>query len=245
MNVKITVSYDGTTYCGWQTQPNGVTIQQTIEDALFTAFGQKIKIVGSGRTDAGVHARGQVASFYLDNSIPPEKIYKAVNCFLPNDIRVLDSRAVKEDFNALKSAKKKTYSYSFYLSKSELPLIDRYAVKLDRLPDLNLMKKCADLMVGERDFKCFNASGGGAKSTVRTVYKIEIKQVENRITVLVTGNGFLYNMVRTMVGTILAVGQGEKDLSTVEEMLEKGNRNLCGKTLPAKGLCLEKVEYNE
>ena len=124
-----------------------------------------------------------------------------------------------------------------------MPLIDRYAVKLDRLPNISLMKDCAELFVGERDFKCFNASGGGAKTTVRTVYDIEIKEQENRITVFVTGNGFLYNMVRTMVGTMLAVGEGQKDLSAVKKMLDTGDRTLCGKTLPAKGLCLEKVVY--
>ena len=243
MNIKITVSYDGTAYCGWQTQPNGVTVQETIENAIFKAVGQQIKITGSGRTDAGVHANGQVASFALNSSIPPEKIYKAINAYLPNDIRVLDSQAVDEEFNALKNAKKKTYSYSFYISPTELPLKERFKVNLDRMPDLELMRECADLFVGEHDFKCFNASGGGAKTTVRTVYSVDIKLLGNDLTVLVTGNGFLYNMVRTMTGTILAVGNKEKDLSTIKNMLETGDRSLCGRTLPAKGLCLEKVIY--
>ncbi len=243
MNIKITVSYDGTSYCGWQTQPNGVTVQETIENAIFKAVGQKIKITGSGRTDAGVHANGQVATFSLDSSIPPEKIFKALNAYLPNDIRILDSQAVEEDFNALKNAKRKTYSYSFYVSETELPLKERFAVNLDRFPDIALMRECADLFVGEHDFKCFNASGGGAKTTVRTVYSVDIKVAQNDIVVLVTGNGFLYNMVRTMVGTILAVGNKEKELSTVKTMLETGDRTLCGRTLPAKGLCLEKVIY--
>ena len=244
MNIKTTVSYDGTSYCGWQTQPNGVTVQETIENAIFSAFGQKVKIIGSGRTDSGVHASGQVATFSLNSSIPPEKVFKAVNAHLPNDIRLLDSQAVEEDFSALKSAKKKTYSYSFYISQTELPLKGRYAVNLERLPDISLMRECACLFVGEHDFKCFNASGGGAKTTVRTVYSVDIKNTEDSLVVLVTGNGFLYNMVRTMVGTILAVGQGEKDLAQVKTMLKTGDRNLCGRTLPAKGLCLEKVIYD-
>ena len=243
MNIKITASYDGTTYCGWQIHPNGITVQETLENAIFKAFNQTVKITGSGRTDSGVHARGQVASFSLDSSIPPEKICKAVNAYLPNDIRVLDSQAVDQDFNALRSAKKKTYSYSFYIAPVEQPLKERYALNLDRLPDIALMKKCADLFVGEHDFKCFNASGGSAKTTVRTVYSIEIELAGGDLVIFVTGNGFLYNMVRTMAGTILAVGNKEKDLETVKTMLKTGDRNLCGRTLPAKGLCLEKVFY--
>ncbi|MBQ7236940.1 MAG: tRNA pseudouridine(38-40) synthase TruA [Clostridia bacterium] len=243
MKVKLTVSYDGTDYCGWQVQPNGVTVQQKIEEAVFSATGESVRVTGSGRTDAGVHAEGQVAHFDTNCTIPPEKICKALNVYLPQDIRVLKSERADDNFHACTNAKKKTYRYSFYLSDVELPLCDRYAVMLDRSPDINLMKKAAKLFVGEHDFKAFCSSGSGAKTTVRTIYDIDVISDGKKLIVDVTGNGFLYNMVRIMVGTLLDVGNEKISQKAIEEMLSTGNRTLGGKTLPAKGLCLLKVEY--
>lgn len=244
MKIKITVSYDGTAYCGWQVQPNGVTIQQKLEEAVFSLTGERVRVTGSGRTDAGVHAKGQVAHFSVEKAtVPPQKYYLALNVYLPSDIRVLSSEQADENFNACTSAKRKTYTYSLYVSEVEKPLKDRYALRLDKMPDIEKMLRLAKVFVGEHDFKCFNASGGGAKNTVRTIYDIKIKERDGDILVLVTGNGFLYNMVRILTGTLLKGGYGEIDEKGCQEMLLSGKRALGGKTLQAKGLCLEKVEY--
>ena len=244
MKVKLTVSYDGTDYCGWQVQPNGVTVQEVLENALETVVGQRLKITGSGRTDAGVHAKGQVAHFETPfDNIPAEKFYKALNVHLPPDIKVLDSQLASDDFNARRSAKSKTYSYFCYLSNVEQPLKERFAVKLDRQPDIQKMQEVAKILVGEHDFKCMCSSGGGVKTTVRTIYSIDIEQKEDDITFSISGNGFLYNMVRIMVGILLDVGYGKLTKEYVEKMLSTGERKFSIKTLLPKGLCLMKVEY--
>ena len=246
MKIMLTVSYDGSNYCGWQCQKNGISVQQVIEESLEKITGKQTKVVGSGRTDAGVHAKGQVASFESNSSVPPEKFSKALNSLLPSDIRVIKSEKASDDFDARKSAKRKTYAYTFYLGETENPLVDRYALFLDKTPDLSLMQECLSMFVGEKDFACFNASKSSAKTTVRTIYSATVseeKENTKKIVIRVTGNGFLYNMVRTLSGTALQYSYGKMDREKVEEMLSTGNRKLCGKTLPAKGLCLESVEY--
>ncbi len=246
MKIMLTLSYDGTAYCGWQTQKNGLSIQQILEETLEKITGEKIKITGSGRTDAGVHAKGQTASFETNRTIPPEKYFKALNSLLPIDIRVTKSQKASDHFDARKSAKRKTYAYTFYLGETENPLVDRYALFLEKTPDISLMQECLNLIIGEKDFKCFKASGSGAKTTVRTIYSASVTEEKGNPTKLilrVTGNGFLYNMVRTLAGTVLDYAYKKKDKNDIEEMLKTGNRKLCGKTLPAKGLCLESVEY--
>ena len=243
MRVRLTITYDGTNYSGWQVQNNAVTIQQKLQEAVTAVTGERVKVTGSGRTDAGVHALGQVAHFDTESGVPICKFTQALNAHLPSDIRVISSQEESENFNACTSAKRKTYSYSLYVSEVELPLFERYKVRVHALPDLALMERVAKIFVGEHDFKCFNASGGGAKTTVRTVYDIKIKKEGQLLTFLVTGNGFLYNMVRTLVGTLLDVGYKKADEEKIKTMLSTGDRALCGKTLPAKGLTLLKVEY--
>ena len=243
MRVKILVSYDGANYCGWQVQPNAITVQQVLEDALFEVTGKRSRITGSGRTDAGVHALGQVAHFDTDANIPAEKFFLAMNIHLPDDIKVLKSERAEDDFHATKDAKKKTYRYSTYVSQIILPLKDRYSVQIEHKIDLEKMQECAKILVGTHDFKCMSASGGGAKTTVRTIYSIDIVQKDKDIDFYICGNGFLYNMVRIMVGTLIKVGSGRLEISDVKEMLSSGKRSLGGKTLSAKGLTLMKVEY--
>ena len=244
MKVKLVITYDGTNYCGWQVQPDKITVQQVVEDALEKVVGQKLKVIGSGRTDAGVHAQGQVAHFETPfENIPAENFYKALNIQLPPDIKVLSSERVDDDFNARRSAKSKTYSYFCYVSNVEQPLKERFAVKLDRQPDIQKMQEVAKILVGEHDFKCMCSSGSGAKTTVRTVYSINIEQQEKDITFSISGNGFLYNMVRIMVGILLDVGYGKLTKEYVEKMLSTGERKFSIKTLLPKGLCLMKVEY--
>ncbi len=243
MRIKLVISYDGSNYHGWQRQKNGVSIQEELEKAIESVVGEKTEATASGRTDAGVHAEGQVVHFDTNSTVPPEKFYKALNPFLPNDIKVLSSGLVEDNFNARKSAKKKTYKYSFYFSEVDLPLKERYAVRLEEKPNFKLIKECAKLFVGEHDFKAFSSAGSSVKTTVRTIYSVEIERELNGFAVLVTGNGFLYNMVRIMVGAILDVGYGKKSLQDIEQAFTNGKRETLGKTLPAKGLTLQKVEY--
>ena len=244
MTIKLTVTYDGTNYCGWQIQPNKPTVQETIENALFSLTGEKLKVIGSGRTDAGVHAEGQVAHFKREKeNIPPEKYAIALNIILPDDVKIVKSERAEEDFSARRSAKKKTYVYRTYVSEALLPLKDRYALQLEKQPDVSAMRECARLIEGEHDFKAFCSSGTAVKTTTRTVYSIDIIESGNDITFSVTGSGFLYNMVRIIVGTLLAVGRGKIGKTEVKEMLNTGKRSLGGKTIPAKGLTLLRVEY--
>lgn len=244
MRIKLIVSYDGTDYCGWQIQPNKNTIQGLLEKAIKKVTGEKnITVTGSGRTDAGVHAWGQVAHFDTQSSVPPEKFYKAINTFLPENVRVRESSLVDDSFDARKSAKKKTYRYTVYTGGVIEPLKDRYATFIEKLPNVENMQCVAKLFLGEHDFKSFCASGSSVKTTVRTIYAIDVVKEKDQIEFYVTGNGFLYNMVRTLIGTLIAAGNGEKDRAQIEKLLETGDRKLCGKTLSAKGLCLMKVDY--
>ncbi len=243
MRITLTVSYDGTAYCGWQIQPNGVTVQEVLQNAIFSLTGERVSVTGSGRTDAGVHAKGQVAHFDTESSIPPERFYLALNPLLPKDIKVIKSAIAPGGFDARKSAKRKTYCYTLYKSDVELPLIDGYAMRIDNGVNLDKMKEVAKLIEGEHDFKAFSRAGGSAKTTVRTVYKIDIADDGEKINIFVCGNGFLYNMVRIIAGTLLVAGEGKLDGNSVKAMLETGRRVEGVKTCPAKGLCLVSVEY--
>ena len=244
MRIKLVINYDGTAFNGWQKQPNGVTVQQTVEDAVFALTGKTVSVTGSGRTDAGVHAKGQVAHFDIEDcTIPPENFAKALNTKLPADVKIVKSELAKDNFNACRSAKKKTYGYTFYISETQLPLKERYAERLDYAPDFYLMEKGCAAFVGEHDFKAFCASGSSALTTVRTLYSVKIERQTDGFTVKVCGNGFLYNMVRIIVGVLLDVGYGKKTVEDIEKAFKDGKREKLGKTLSAKALCLESVEY--
>ena len=244
MKIKLVISYDGTNYFGWQVQPEKTTVQQQLEDAVFAVTGERTRVTGSGRTDAGVHASGQVAHFKTQTkTVAPENFYRALNAHLPFDIRVIESEQVSDDFEACRSAKKKTYSYSAYLSRVEKPLKERYAVRFDHRLDVEKMQKACELFLGEHDFKGFCASRSGAKTTIRTIYSFEIEKNGEDIKFIVTGNGFLYNMVRIMFGTILKAGAGQIQPSDIEDILKGKNRALAGKTMPPKALVMKKVEY--
>ena len=243
MRVMLIVSYDGSNYCGLQKQKNGVSIQQVLESAIEKATGKVASVTASGRTDAGVHAEGQVFHFDTESSIPDDRFYKAINAFLPNEIKVLASKEVEKDFNARKSAKKKTYAYSFYYSEFELPLLDRYSVRIDSAPNFDKMEQASKLFIGEHDFKAFSATGSSVKSTVRKIYSIDIKKEEKGFKIFITGGGFLYNMVRIISGVLLDVGYGKKSEDDILNAFSTGRRELLGKTLPAKGLTLIEVEY--
>lgn len=249
MRFVLVVSYDGTKYAGWQRQKNAASVQEILETAIETALGKQVKITGSGRTDAGVHAIGQTCHFDGDFTVPPEKLPDCINRFLPNDIRVLKGFSVKDTFDCNRSAKRKTYRYSLYESAWELPLKSRYAVRVDSLPRVSVLQDYAKLFVGEHDFKAFCASGSAVKTTVRTVYEVRVEEERTDgargVNIYVTGNGFLYNMVRTMVGELLELANGKRTQESLLLAYQTGQRELLGKTMPAKGLTLMRVEYNK
>lgn len=248
MTLALLVSYDGTGVSGWQVQANAESVQSLLERAVFSAFGEKRRVAASGRTDAGVHAAGQVCSLVLDNkNVAPERVADALNRYLPAHIRVLRSAEAPEKFDACRMAVLKTYRYRFYVSERENPLKDRYAVQLKRLPDPEKMREAAALIAGEHDFKCFCASGSSAKSTLREVVSVKIECGESLgsadVILDVCGKGFLYNMVRIIAGTLVSVGYGLLKKEEIERAFASGDRSLLGKTMPAKGLTLLNVEY--
>ncbi len=247
MRYVLLVAYDGTAYGGWQIQKNSVTVQEKLENALSELLGEHVPVTASGRTDSGVHAAGQVCHFDAQTSIPAEKIADALNVRLPADISVLKSASASEDFHATKSAKKKTYCYRFYLSSRRNPLKDRYSEWVNARADLQKLRDIARVFEGEHDFKAYCASGSAVLTTVREVCSVEVAAKEYRgstdVEIYVTGTGFLYNMVRTIAGTMLYYAEGSLSRRDVYRSLEEGDRGSVGKTMPARGLTLECVDY--
>ncbi len=241
-NIKLTIEYDGTDFCGWQIQPNGITVQQCVSDAIFVIEGHPVQLTGAGRTDSGVHARGQVASFFTESNIPPEKYAVALNTHLPESIRVVNSCEVPLSFNARFSAKRKTYKY--YIRNSKIPsaLNCRYEYNVRETLDINAMKKACRLIEGEHDFKAFMASRSAVQDTVRTVYRAEIIDDLPNIVFEIEGNGFLYKMVRLLVGTLIEIGKGKYGVDHIEQLLKGEKKALYA--APAKGLFMHAIEYD-
>ena len=243
-NIKITIEYDGKNFPGWQSQPGKVSIQTEIEKAIHEITGEEVALIASRRTDAGVHALGQVANFHTNTKIEISKIPYAINSKLPNSIVVKDAVEVDERFHARYNCKLKTYRY--IINNNEFPsALNRYRefhlpYKLN-YPD---MEKAIKYFEGEHDFKAFKSSGGNAKkTTVRTLTDCNIKKEDGRIYIELTGNGFLYNMVRIISGTILDVGLGKIKADDIPEIINSGIRERAGRTLPPHGLYLVKVNY--
>jgi tRNA pseudouridine38-40 synthase len=236
MRYVLKIAYDGTNYAGWQRQKNAASVQEVLENAIKTALNKDVRVTASGRTDAGVHAAGQTCHFDLESSVPPEKMPDCLNRFLPNDVRVLEGFAAKDGFDANRSAKRKTYRYSLYVAKRDMPLKERYAVRIESAPNIEILQKTAKLFEGEHDFKAFCASGSSVKTTVRTVYEVRVEETQTyggrNIDVYVTGNGFLYNMVRTLVGELLDLAEGRKEEESLLLAFETGKRELLAKTMP-------------
>ncbi len=243
MTIKLTICYDGTNYAGWQIQKNRISVQEVLQSAIKQITGEDVKVVGSGRTDAGVHAKGQVASFETNSTIPAENFYKALNTVLPDDVKVLNSQAVDCNFNARKCAKQKTYEYHLYLSDVQNPLKERYAHKIQGELDVDKMISASKVLLGKHDFVAFSATGSSVKTTVREIYRINIDKSGQDLVISVTGNGFLYNMVRIIVGTLIKVGKGDMDETALKDMLLSGKRSQGVATMPAKALCLKEVIY--
>lgn len=246
MNTLITISYDGTNYCGWQIQPGVLTVQGQIEAALLKTYGRKIGVQGASRTDAGVHARAQRALFNLeqeDFNIPLNKIPFALNTRLPSDIRILGAEEVPPTFDPISDAKQKTYEYRIYNGVFHDPLLRLYSEHIYLPLDFSKMKLAADYFLGEHDFASFRAVGGHAKTTVRTIYSIKLFNNNNLITMEIIGNGFLYNMVRIIAGTLVYVGLGKIKPHDIPGIIESKDRTKSGKTLNARGLTLIEVVY--
>ena len=243
MRVLLRVEYKGSDYCGWQRQKNGLSVQEVLANAVRETTGQASVMHGSGRTDAGVHALGQAVHFDTDTNIPLDKLPIAINAHLPGSIRVLSAREVAPTFNARFDAISKTYLYKMYCAPVESPLREGLFAFVHKRPDLDKMRRAAKYIIGEHDFKVFQAAGGHVKTTVRTITALEIKEQGDEITFEVTGNGFLYNMVRIMVGTLYYVGIGKIDAEEIPDIIRSAKRDRAGKTMPPEGLYLKEVVY--
>lgn len=243
MRYVVKVAYDGTDFCGWQIQRNGSSVQQTLANAAFAAFGEHTVFTASGRTDSGVHALGQVCHADISANIPAERLADALNCHLPSSVSVLASAQAPQGFDANRSAKKKTYVYNMYFAPRRNPLKDRFSVHIKGVPNLAALREAAALYVGEHDFKAYCASRSQVKTTVRTVYSADIAANGEDVSISVCGSGFLYNMVRTMVGTMLGFSFGAISCEKILSSLSSGDRSLVGKTMPARGLLLHDVDY--
>ncbi len=244
MKIKLTLEYDGTNFAGYQIQPNKRTIQGELEKALRCIYNEDVPTFTSGRTDAGVHALGAVVHFCPPKEIKNKRVKDAINAFLPADVKVVNAERVSDDFDARFLSKKKTYGYRFYLSSCERPLLCGRALRVNTNIDIEAMKEGAKYLVGEHDFGSFVSKKSGKTNFVRTIYSADIKKVgEDEYMLFVCGNGFLYNQIRIIMGTLLNVGYNKYPPETVKEILEKKERKYAGKTAPAYGLYLIKVEY--
>lgn len=245
MRIRMVISYDGTNYVGYQLQPNGVSIQEEIEKALFKVTGEKIIIHASGRTDAGVHARAQVAHFDTNSKIPPDKYSFALNTYLPRDIRIMHTEEVNEEFHSRFNSKSKTYRYTIQHGKHQDPFLRNTALFVHADLDFEAMQKEAEKVVGTHDFAAFRSTGTVNKTTVRTVYESYWTKEKNMYIYTVKGDGFLYNMVRILVGTMLDVGMNRKEKGAIERALLSAKREDAGATAPPQGLMLYNVEYKD
>ncbi|PKK87720.1 MAG: tRNA pseudouridine(38-40) synthase TruA, partial [Candidatus Wallbacteria bacterium HGW-Wallbacteria-1] len=242
-NIQIIISYRGTNYCGWQVQPNGVTIQEVIIKAIKELTGESVNLTGSGRTDAGVHALAQSANFFTAATIPPEVWYRALNTRLPADIRVISSRESSPDFHSRYNAKGKSYVYKILASPVASPFLADLAFHVTRTLDWAAMEEAAASFLGEHDFTTFMASGSSIKTTVRTITEISFSNNGDLWEMTFTGNGFLYNMVRIMAGTLYEVGYGRIKPGDINKIIADKDRSKAGITAPAHGLYLKEVYY--
>lgn len=243
-NVKLTVEYDGTHYHGWQVQEGKPTVQGELVKAIEKVTGKKPTLFGSGRTDAGVHAVGQVANFRTGCKVPARKLLHAINAHLPEDITVVEAADVDAEFHAQFGAKRKTYRYT--IANREAPSATRrlYAHLVRTTLDLGKMREAAAHLTGTHDFRAFGSEMSGKEKTTRTISSIAIARDGDFVSIDFTGDGFLYNQVRAMVGTLLRVGLGQVPPAWAKQVLDSKDRRQAASNVPAKGLCLMSVEYS-
>jgi len=241
--VKMVLAYDGTNYCGWQLQPNGITIEEVLNNTLTELLGEPVMVVGASRTDSGVHAEGNVAVFDTKNRMPADKICFALNQRLPEDIRVLSSKEVPLDWHPRKQNCVKTYEYRILNRKIAMPTLRLYSHFCYFPLNEHHMRKAASYLIGEHDFKSFCTVRGQAEDTVRTIYRADVVREHDMITIRIKGSGFLYNMVRIIAGTLMKVGMGVYPPEHMKEILAARSRKAAGPTAPARGLTLMSLEY--
>ncbi len=243
--VMLTVAYDGTNYCGWQQQPNGDTIEGQLNKHLTELLGEKITVIGASRTDSGVHALCNLAVFSTDARMPAEKISYALNQRLPEDIKIQKSEEVPANFHPRKISTRKTYEYKIYNAKFPNPVVRLYSHFTYVPLDVEKMREAAKYLVGEHDYAAVSTFKPEVESTVRTIYDLSVEKQGDMITIRVTGNGFLYNMVRIIAGTLMEVGRGRISADQIPEILESGDRDQAGPTAPACGLTLVKYQWEK
>lgn len=242
--IMLVVSYNGANYCGWQKQNNALSVEEVLNKQLSSLTGENIVVIGASRTDSGVHAKGNVAVFDTESTIPPDKFAFALNARLPEDIRIQKSMEVRADFHPRYDKNHKKYTYRILNTEIDMPIYNLYTMHVSKKLDIELMKKAAKYIVGEHDFKAFCAAGTQVQSTVREIYSLDIeKDNEQIISISIKGNGFLYNMVRIIVGTLIQVGTGKIKPSDVEKIINSKDRSNAGPTVGAKGLTLEQIYY--
>lgn len=240
------ICFDGTNYCGWQVQPNGVSVQQIMCTALNDLIGKKTDVIGCSRTDSGVHANEFCCHFETENdTISCDGFVGALNVRLPSDVSVVSCREVTSDFHARYSTTMKQYIYKLYVSKTKNPFLDKYALRIPKPLDLEKVNKFCKSIIGTHDFLAFSAAGRSAKTTVRTVFDCSVTEKDGIYIFSVTGDGFLYNMVRILVGTVLFVSDGKILPNDFEKIVSSGARSLAGPTVPPRGLYLNKVYYKQ
>jgi tRNA pseudouridine38-40 synthase len=241
--IRLTIEYDGTAYVGWQIQANGMAVQQVVESALARVLGEPVRLISSGRTDAGVHARGMVAHFTTHRDLPMAAYRDGVNRFLPKDVAVRAAAEAETGFHARFSATGKWYRYSICQAPVRSPLAARISWHLRAALDQQAMLEAAAAFVGCHDFAAFRASGCDAVTTVRRIYAVELSRQEELLHIDVKGSGFLRHMVRIMVGTLVEIGQDRMNVADLRRLLAGGSREDAGKTAPPQGLCLMEVWY--
>ncbi|WP_443770153.1 tRNA pseudouridine(38-40) synthase TruA [Anaerostipes sp.] len=243
--IKLEVAYDGTNYCGWQIQPNDITVQGVLNKHLSELLGEEIQVMGASRTDSGVHALGNVAVFDTESRIPGEKMAKALNARLPEDIVIQSSKEVAPDFHPRFQETRKTYEYTFYNATYDNPVTSRHHHFVYVPLNVDKMNEAAKYFEGKHCFISMCSIKAQTTTYVRTIYHCEVFQHGRYIIMRVTGSGFLYNMVRLMAGTLLEIGRGKKEVDWVKEILASKERVAVGPKLPAKGLTLIRIEYPE
>lgn len=242
--IKLTIEYDGTNYHGWQVQDNAHTVQAELENAILRITGERVRITGSGRTDTGVHALGQVAHFETSSMIPAEKFRKALSAVLPLDVAVISSEEVDFDFHSRFSATRKTYEYRILNRQIRSPLMEKRVWHIKEALDFKVLSQAAEAFLGTHDFSSFCASGRSISNFERTIHLSEWSERQGLLVYSVCGNGFLYNMVRIMVGTMIEAGLGKITPESISDILTEKNRNLAGITAPPQGLYLVEVHYD-